>query len=535
MFDAAKLLAAVNKSRRWRSSELANPPVENVGGGLFDGALRLLLRVGAWRRVPERTAQRMLALQHWRREHDSSLWLATERRYALVGRIASYLQRLQPQLAQTEYTGVPLCASANTLYIYCATRIAKRNDARSAAALPLYSLLLPLAYDANDDRALFELLAFRRVVLYDVHVLDRESLLRVLALLDAAHAVGALEVVLAGDARLKSTLFAEIVGASCFRRAELGVDDAALDARAVVRPMHDEYDTLFVGVPAKKPDPVAALRRACRLAVHTSADREQLIREILQTSDPRALEHALRDDGGMSRYRWLLACGTFKEAAESVYTALRDASARCHAEAWAADVTRHFALLCERPQRAAEFLFIISPYVGYLNQCARVLNLYMLERPPLSGDVLAESACALLRVGRSSPVQVVSLDCALLVLELEPEQFAINHTVCCGTWAPNVMRAARHRTELCAQSFVLARDALPLGSRDGTSKRPHTTCALFGANYRFDDVYAIYSHASPARHQRFLTFGANADALRAALDKRYAAPRTFLADLLATD
>lgn len=546
MFDAGKLLAAVIKNRRWhhrrrREDDDSSSEEDPVTATLFDAALRFMFRVGAWRRVPESTAQRLLMMQHWKREHNASLWLTTERQYGWLSRVVTFLRGAQPVLARQDYTGAPIALRAHTLYLYCATPIilppSQKVPPLGAAAAALYTMLDRARYDDNDERFVLEVAAFQRVILYDAHMLDRARLVPTLALLARAKALvgDQLQVEIHGDDTLHSW-FADVYKANCFSHAS---GELTRSTDFAPTPMHDEFDDVFVQ-PQRKREQYDVLRDACRMAPQNAANQQAFIAELMKTAGSGINNQSARAAemlaGQTDAWRWLVLADTHKEAVASVYAPLRVSVALRANENWARELARFLGLLCDSEHERTDLVSYMSPYVAYYNQCVRIETLYVLRKPARMDAVLDEQSCQRLHIEeRSSLIQVASLDSAQLYMALDVASMAgIDHRICCRTWASNVLHVARHRAELCSQSFTMARHAMPHKPlRQSARRPPHTTGLLFANSYRFDDVYVALARAAcSSARETFVSFNLSEPELKAALEKRYGTPRTYLTDML---
>jgi hypothetical protein len=226
--------------------------------------------------------------------------------------------------------------------------------------------------------------------------------------------------------------------------------------------------------------------------------------------------------------RWLITTNSFAEASK-VYMSLK-LSAEALGDDSGYELGRQFEELAKDPRRAASTVLLTSPYIAYQGQCLSVQQFYLYMRPPRRGCMIDEGCC--LALAASSEQQAVSLDSAFLYAKIEPSSHAIDHRVCCQTWDRNVMQIARHRTDITNQSFIMARDALPLGSSTTNASALRTTVVYFAGNYRLEDVYRTFSYAAAAAFQAFRVFGFDADALQGALTQRYPPQHSMLRDLL---
>jgi hypothetical protein len=138
---------------------------------------------------------------------------------------------------------------------------------------------------------------------------------------------------------------------------------------------------------------------------------------------------------------------------------------------------------------------------------------------------------------RAEARPLLDLDDPRLLIELDPESSEFDecdHRLCCRTWAPRVMHVATHRHQLCSQSFVLARDALPLNER-GVEL---VLCAPLGDGddsgaFCYDDLHAALIDACAPSTERVVLAGVQRDRVPALLVARRTPPQQQLASALA--
>lgn len=559
MFDATPLLAAVQvkSARRQKESAQAEESEAEEEGAeskaqskqvkLVKAAIALLVHAGVWHNVPVQTKRRLRAMQQWRRTPDGSLWFCTERRYALVSAVASHALRLMPHITLTYGTGQPIAPAANALYVYSGPEpsvVLDGGASDSFLLLPLYVLLERQQYTENDDFFVCELLAFRRVVLCDAHLLDMASLAQLMSLIVCARALAPdVQFEMHGDPILNSP-FRDMVRSLCFRcTSHADVSESLRGGSSRVKQVFDEHLQMFSGELAPARQHVNLIQACYEASLMTKSDigrqslaaalvhfavREQ--RDTVQCLARQLLQDSVKRERAPAR--WLLLCSSYREAGAALYPQLAEAAGSIKAE-WSEALRRHFCTLANTPQRAAEFVCFVSPYVGYQRQCVRVLEFYaMICTPPESVNI-QKVHCHELDTNRHTYHAAVSLDCAQLYLALELRQFsAIDHRVCCHTWAENIISVARHRHELCSQSFVMARDALPFNALRCQIRKPAGAMVLCGVNFRFEDVYRTFAQASVWDEQAYCVVNLDRLALPAQLSKRYPEPNTFLGDLL---
>lgn len=558
MFDATLLLAAVQvKSHRRQTAQPAadeSSEAEEEGAEVKDkanrvklvkAAIALLLHAGVWRHVPVQTKRRLRALNQWRRTPDGSLWFCTERQHALTNTLANCALKLMPKIVLTHGTGQAIVPTHDTLYVPCgpeSTVAAHGSD--NFLILPLHVFLERQQYIDNDDFFVVELLAFRRVVLHDAHLLEKAPLVQLMTLILAAKSIAPdLQFEMQGDPVLASP-FREMVRSLCFHSSTY-----AVDARSNrVRKVFDEHKELFSGERNKRKR--ISLIQACVEAsrmTKSDAGRQALVAALMHfalskeddVTWPDAIDKCLarqfvQDSLKRDRApaRWMLMCSSYGEAGTFLYPQLAHAAGTI-GEKWARTLSAHFAMLAKTPQAAAEFVCFASPYIGYQRQCVRVLEFYAMIRAPEDGFDMQKTDCTLMADERHTDQAAVSLDCAQLYIAVELQQFpAIDHRICCHTWAENVMRVARHRHELCSQSFVMSRDALPFDALHCQVRKPAGTIVMCGANFRFEDAYRTFAQASVWHDQPYMIVNLDAATLPAQLAKRYPDRDTFLGDLL---
>lgn len=543
VFDVVELMKAVEKRENWARRRQADGTHQSLlDSRRFAAALHTLFALHAWQRAPEACTKRLTLAARWRQPTSESMFMTTARAYALASSMAQHALFCSPQLVRTEHTGARVVMHTETLYLYCGTRLVdhvgtRHVSKRWSSTISLYDVLDQSAYTDNEALWIADMLAYRAIVVYDVHLLERHTLARMFSLfvdVKSAAAPGNLSIELHGDDALPMSLFSDLVQSNRFR--VIDVAETRLGPPAPERPSgvplkaHDEYDRVFSGT-SRADDPGATLRLACNDVAHhrnAGVGRQKLVKElgaIKRLDDPAKL--LLRAAKSGIPARWLLLCASSNEAIAGVFKALaRDIDSVRDVE-----MARQFAELGERPSIVGDIVLFSSPYVGYMSQCARVHAFYTLTQPPQEHG--ARLASTMFLPVRQQDKPALSLDCPFLYIALDADQFGVDHQLCCQTWAPHVMCVARHRAELTGQSFILARNALPLAAASVNEvASSFTTVLLFGADYRFDDIYCAAARAAVAVQQHYRTLYFDPETLPAALTRRYPGPRSLLVDLL---
>lgn len=501
MFNVTELLTVVFCHNR---AQFAVRPAS-----ILADAISLLLYVGAWRYVAPRTAQRM-HLTYRGTKYAKASWMCTTRRYRLIEQLGRTALRVNPLLVREygtgSYRGEYESAEASdgqTLCIYTSTRPTLSHQHSSSTATTLLSLDTILArerYYTNDLRIFSDFLAFDRIIVCDAHVLDAPTLLRLLRLCCL--------LVDDSDETIRFELRGDPVPTSSFRDF--------IDSRRFV---------VIDAVDGEGGDDERSVRATC----------VAIARSIKVQSARAAFHERLMKDNCtavLANRRWLIVSGSNRDAGANAYPKIAEFYARLQQRGDdETSLAKHFLSLSSEPQRANEFVYLHSPFVGYRRQALRIAEFFVLQLPRGTfADRVTRENCLLL--ASDSYTQEISLDSPLLYLRLHAPPIDDDHRICCGTWARDVLHVACHRGELIGQSFVLARDALPLAvavDTSSTGRASEETGVYFGNDYRFDDLYRVFVHAISGRHMMLNFDGA---VLQAAMRRRYAAPNSFLIDWL---
>jgi hypothetical protein len=240
-------------------------------------------------------------------------------------------------------------------------------------------------------------------------------------------------------------------------------------------------------------------------------------------------------------YRWIIVASSFESTTQvlrwlamqlRLVTETKGSMTKSQAQILAECIEK----LARKPRLLESSLLMISPFVGFRNQCLRVQRVYVMRHRITSlDDPVTEHDCVLVSTSHSDVRQMISLDSDAILLSLQQTNMGEDHRLCCGTWDSCVIRVARHRAELVSQSFAMARDALPydaaaFGGTGGTTE----TALLFGKECTFDDVYIATVRASYNAKRFVIYHDPLTDDFTAGLQRRQAKPRTFLGDVFAT-
>lgn len=521
IFDVARLLQWINKKHSKRAGDSNN----DASGELLSCVVKFMLVTGVWAELPQQTRTRMRVLAQCKLDANGAIWLTTAREYALTRELARRLITLQPQLVCVEHTGVPISIDPDVLHIYCAFNVVGvvAGDGRLQKCVPLYSIIGRMAYDDNDDFFAIHMLAFRRVIIYDAHFLGRRTLLLLCGLLlRVQQCTGAANFAVEFyGVNVLHSVFTEMVASHCFTvRTESAQRALHAHGRA-------EFDKIFSD--EQKRPLTMRLRDLCVqcIAAGEVVSARRGLEAAIGALPPADIRMNLFDK---KLRRWILVTDNRIEVASMLRTARRLLQPVQSTDLRSVMLDRELALIDANPARIADLVFVVAPFVGYHNRALRVVQFMVLRTMPRDNTVLVEHAFSRILTDAAHPgaFAAVSLDCAQLYLELQSVPDQIDHRVCCNTWLPTVMSVARHRLELSSQSFVMAAAALPVPKQDHTI---HTT-VMFGAKYRFDDVYRVFAHACGTTFQRFTAHNLDRGVLAQALKRREPEPRTFFTDML---
>lgn len=292
------------------------------------------------------------------------------------------------------------------------------------------------------------------------------------------------------------------------------------------------------------------LRRSVRNGRNFAAFRTLLLEQLLEPSPPLAYDVCyiprlpqLADRLCMPKtgqHRFIVLAQWYDKGVRALLKELSETVAlmpRAPQQVLASQLAQ--VAQCTKVQQVLEALvFYAAPFVGFRNQCLRVAAAYKLRSAPrLSTDQLhADNFLELCIDGQSEQHCCISLDDPLLFLELDGGAAGIDHRLCCATRAANLMHVAVHRHELRSQSFVLARDALPLAGGAAKETIETVLCGTpenSGDWFYFDDFYDATITATPFVGQLAIAFVARAR-LTPMLQYTRKLPRTALSALLAS-
>jgi len=400
-------------------------------------------------------------------------------------------------------------------------------------------------HDANEARYVADLVAYDAVVVCDVHRLERHELTMVARVLNAAVRERAawssaprarLHVVLAGDANVTASPFAHAVRSEALRTVELragGGERASADSSSASASGGEDDGWLRTALHhasagaawrARAIEQLFAAEGGVRLAPHVDQLAEM------------AAESVVVDGSRTSRRRWLLLA---ERAAQltNTWLALADELDRARSGAGRA-LGRQLRRMAEAPRPAVvadATLLFAAPFVGWRRRAVRVQRAWLADDRLESDRTHFERNSRAEFIDPSSELKAaLDLDDPRLLLELEPGEYADHdHRVCCRTWSPDVLHVAAHRHELGSQSFVLARDALPLAD----AAVELVACAPLGAtdaagSFAYEDLYAaLVDAAGGARHPLVLG-GVERARVPASFEARRARPRHMLERML---
>lgn len=181
----------------------------------------------------------------------------------------------------------------------------------------------------------------------------------------------------------------------------------------------------------------------------------------------------------------------------------RDAAAPADQTSWRL-ATDALEKLGRMPWLMQTHVFVLSPYVFYGGVCHEIAAFLLLIVAPTRDESVDQH----LHCKPATPwFGLVSLDCDGLVLLLE--HTIVDHRMCCNTTDARLMRAARHRHELEAASFVLGRDA----ARQQSLAQSVAVVALAGEERRlcWNDTAAALIDAAPDMMVSFISLGVTDD------------------------
>lgn len=354
-----------------------------------------------------------------------------------------------------------------------------RQEARRAPTLVLGnareidSLLEHAQHDDNGDRYSLDLaLHYDVVVALDCHLLSCDRVERLLGTLARAAALraellqesdvgraGALTVLLCGDAQAYG-------GASGG-----GTFGALYDTKKSAQFDTTRHGTVAVPRLCLRGGPHAELTRCLRASRHSAEARDSLVAKlrtsamlefsvtVIERADQLAQRLTAPPLNGSGPRRFIVLgspdglIGSLAQQTDIVATALTAVVSN----------TLQTLLFCT-----------VAPFIGFGGYCYRIEAAWLLARPPaIATAAFSSSECI-----RLTTTDAVSLDDQRLFVQMPAEcSLTIDHRVCCSSWAPNVMHVAAHRTSVCAQSFPMARHALPfhpLATFRGTNEPPET-------------------------------------------------------------
>lgn len=559
-----------------------------------DEAVEFLLRERVWRAAYGQSGGARLTLARESGDasplvhFDSEQYCCTTRDWAAESALARSLLALRPLLVDVGTDeSVYGAAQRQQLesFLIDARVLVAGNDALDvlwltagvggarAALAPVDVLYAHARHDTDADRCALELLSYDAVVICDAQRMSRAELaLACNALLRVAEQRAD---VAGGHVPLSVALLGTVSaahGRDAFTHAHRSRALRALRYGAAA----PDVRSLSLALSASDDDDDDAARNVSferaqvdwlRLALHNAADdavwRAQLVEQMFgaRSDARRALcvlplvsQAAERFDSALvdgercyGTSRWLLLAERH-DALSETWAALADALATHpapHLTALAAQLRRMADAGAAQARSVSESVVLFAaPFVGYRRRAARVTGAWLasarLERTQthferdvrqVHVDARADGTCAL------------DLDDPRLLIELGGDNDMddasagefddIDHRVCCRTWSARVAHVAVHRAQLRAQSFVLARDALPLDERSTEL----VACAPLGAAdsaFCYDDMYAAFVDACGPRTEKLALAGVSRARAPALLAARRRVPQQQLERLLRT-
>jgi len=365
------------------------------------------------------------------------------------------------------------------------------------------ALIAHAQHDTNEDRYAAELLCYDAVVICDTQRLSRAELLLVCRALRRVSAQRAELIGIGGEqppfgvALLGDVSKAAGVGAfvhayrsEALRSVAYRASDNETQQSQISLAFSISEEDEGAEADAARPVSVSEERKQVnwlQMALHNAADdavwRTQLLKQMFGVRSearrtlcvlPRASQIVERfdnavDDGSQfyGTCRWLLLAEKHQLLSDT-WRALGDELVTRN--------TPHLVTLgaqlrtmasAPHAQSAAErTVLFAAPFVGWRRRAVRVTRAWIASARLESTKTHFERDSRLLFVdARADSRPALDLDEPRLLIELMPDNSDFvdcDHRVCCRTWAANVMHVAVHRAQLSSQSFVLARDALPL-------------------------------------------------------------------------
>ncbi len=373
--------------------------------------------------------------------------------------------------------------------------VAACTPARADTALPLASLVSYESlfghnnHDDNAARYALEIAAgYDAVVLCDAHVLSSAQLVGALQFFDEMQR--GIRLLLSGDvaARGGETTFSELFASG----------------RLATHSVVDELSAVKLG-------DTVWLRQAVSLAANSATWRERLVQQLLEAPlevdvcalphAPQLIErfHSLADSIGKRRYIVVAQTGLellFLTTLVREFDELAPTTTSRHV----ATLGEQFSAMMPCAERALEStVLFVAPFVGIDGaRCVRVSDAWRLDTLPddRTASIDVRLAVRITIDPCNATNAAFSLNDPLLFVRLdEVGGNAVDHRVCCRSWSPTVMHVARHRNQLCSQSFPMARRALPLVCEDEVET---VLCFVeHPTSFCYDDFYDALLTATP--------------------------------------
>jgi len=414
--DMPALVRAVNRFYRADSSPVTSDQLS--------GAVLFLQSVGAWCTVPEMTAAR-LSLQAGNEHAAGYEQFCTERAYQETLKLADLLHQVaeQASIVPVRFTGqLPRCVQQQQwLLLYAGSPPPTEQRAKSSVALAVSRLLASTLSVDNDVGCVAPLMAYRRVAVLDAHLLTRSQLLMLLQLLAEALLPGT-QLLLVGDCGMARSEFAVL--ARWRGLVKLAHEPLQVEANADALPVGQCRGIDLVSVSSQAvagwPGGLAALVEQMAECTVPLANNEQAARDLWR-SPARIIVGS----------RW-------RSAQARLLQPLTDEQAD-----WSTTLLNH------------------KPYVGVSGVTRKVKQAYLCRELPARVANFNRTGCLTLFSTNDAQRRRVSLDNDRLLLELANSD-GIDHRICCGSWAANVLHVARHRSTICSQSVVTIDELLPV-------------------------------------------------------------------------